>query len=384
MCSVSMSAIRVWCMVYYTSWLLVVLLCDDASSFGVKSGLFNQKRVPSSSSSSRLFSSTPKKVFIDGSAGTTGLQVRDRLRDRVDIEVLSLPDESRKDVSLRRAMINSADCVVLCLPDDASIEAVSLVDESNTHTVIIDASTAFRVDEGWTWGFPELNVEQRRAIVQSKRISNPGCYPTGFVGLMGPLVTAGLVPKDTYVTVNAISGYSGGGKQLMEIYEQEQNDQVEPWGAYGFSLSHKHLPEMTKYAGLNHKPVFQPQVASFSQGMVVSVPLHYAWLDHDDTTTTIGERMHTILSRHYADSLFVDVVDTTDTATSSDFLERGAFLRPDTLRDTNRMQLFVFDNPQNQQVLLCARLDNLGKGASGAAVQNMNLALGLDETKGLL
>ena len=259
------------------------------------------------------------------------------------------------------------------LPDDASIKAASWVDNDNT--VLIDASTAFRVDPDWVYGFPEIGPAQRAALQTTKRISNPGCYPTGFIGLTRPLTDAGILPPGTPVTVNAISGYSGGGKALMNLYEQEAH---EPWGAYGLNLKHKHVPEMAKYSGLGVAPIFQPAVATFPQGMVVSVPLHYAWL-RDGVT---GQEMHDVYVKHYQDSQFVQVMPLGDEANKEN-LERGAFLAPDPLANTNKLQIFVFPNDAAGQVLLCARLDNLGKGASGAAVQNLNLALGLDEGAGL-
>ena len=246
----------------------------------------------------------------------------------------------------------------------------------NDHTVLIDASTALRVNDEWTYGFPELSAEQRQSLQKSKRIANPGCYPTGFIGLTRPLTDAGILPKGTPVTVNAISGYSGGGKQLMKIYEEEAH---EPWGTYGLTLNHKHVPEMAKYSGLGKAPIFQPAVAEFAQGMVVSVPLHYAWLREGVT----GEEIHEAYKKHYKDSNFVQVMDL-GVEGNADVLERGAFLAADTLQNTNKLQIFVFPNDEAQQVLLVARLDNLGKGASGAAVQNMNIALGLDETIGLV
>lgn len=273
--------------------------------------------------------------------------------------------------------INDADAVILCLPDAASIEAASWVEEDNDNTVLIDASTAFRVDDTWDYGFPELCKAQKESIQKSKRISNPGCYPTGFIALTRPLVDAGIIPEGTPLTVNAVSGYSGGGKALMEIYESGES---EPWGAYGFSLQHKHIPEMAKYSNLGASPIFQPAVSSFAQGMVVSVPLHYSWM----ASGTTGEKIHEALAAHYEGSSFVEVMPLgEDGAKDAELLERGAFLRPDTLADTNKLQLFVFANDDVGQVVLSARLDNLGKGASGAAVQNMNLALGFDETSGL-
>eukprot|EP00536_Pseudo-nitzschia_multiseries_P002640 jgi/Psemu1/322645/estExt_fgenesh1_pg.C_350035 len=321
------------------------------------------------------------KVFIDGEAGTTGIQVRGRIEARDDLEIISPPSDLRKDLDTRKKFINEADVVILCLPDAASIEAAGLVDSDNDRTVLIDASTAYRVDDDWSYGFPELSAEQRENLSKSKRISNPGCYPTGFIGLTRPLVDAGIIPQGTPLTVNAISGYSGGGKGMMEMFEGEGGEDMEPWAGYGFGLTHKHLPEMAKYSTIGRKPVFQPQIATFPQGMVVSVPLHYDWLKEGTT----GEQIHETLSKHYEGSNFVSVMPLGESnAKEAGLLERGAFLRPDSLRDTNKMELFVFPNDEAQQVLLCARLDNLGKGASGAAVQNLNIALGLDETIGLV
>mmetsp|Transcript_27113 Transcript_27113/g.42127 ORF Transcript_27113/g.42127 Transcript_27113/m.42127 type:complete len:358 (-) Transcript_27113:46-1119(-) len=330
-----------------------------------------------SPSSSFALSAAKKKVFIDGEAGTTGLQVRERLANRDDIEIISAPNELRKDETTRKNLINEADAVILCLPDAASIEAASWVEDGNDRTVLIDASTAFRVDDNWVYGFPEMSKDQRAAIESSKRISNPGCYPTGFISISRPLVDAGLIQPGTALTVNAISGYSGGGKALMEVYE---SGDAEPWGAYGFGLAHKHIPEMTKYSNLGKAPIFQPQVGSFAQGMVVSVPLHYSFLKEGVS----GEDLHSALKDYYEGSTFIEVLPYGEGAIKeAGLLERGAFLRPDTLANTNKLQIFVFDNPGAEQCVICARLDNLGKGASGAAVQNMNIALGFDECAGL-
>mmetsp|Transcript_1886 Transcript_1886/g.2924 ORF Transcript_1886/g.2924 Transcript_1886/m.2924 type:complete len:374 (+) Transcript_1886:170-1291(+) len=320
---------------------------------------------------------TKKKVFIDGEAGTTGLQVRQRLEARQDLEIISPPAELRKDAETRKTFINQADAVILCLPDAAAIEAVNMVSPDNKKTVLIDASTAFRTNDSWTYGFPEMSPEQRKAISNSKRISNPGCYPTGFIGLIRPLVAAGIIPVGTPLCVNAISGYSGGGKDLIKVFE---SGEAEPWSGYGFSLKHKHVPEMAKHSGVNRNPIFQPQIATFPQGMVVSIPLHYDWLKKGCT----GQMVHDALSKHYEGSTFVKVMPRGDVAMKeANLLERGAFLRPDTLANTNNLELFVFDNDESGMLLLCARLDNLGKGASGAAVQNMNIALGIEETMGL-
>lgn len=325
--------------------------------------------------------SATKKVFIDGEAGTTGLQVRERLSGRDDLEIISPPSDLRKDSETRKKFINEADAVILCLPDAASIEAASWVEPDNDRTVLIDASTAFRVNEEWAYGFPELSSEQRKELETSKRISNPGCYPTGFIGLTRPLTEAGILPEGTPLTVNAISGYSGGGKALMELFEDEETkNDMEPWGAYGFGLQHKHVPEMTKYSGLHKAPIFQPQVAQFDQGMIVSIPLHYSWLKDG----TKGADIHKALNDYYTESKFISVYPAGEGAIKeAGLLERGAFLRPDTLKNTNKMEMFVFFNDDAGQAVLCARLDNLGKGASGAAVQNLNIALGVDETTGL-
>eukprot|EP00526_Cylindrotheca_closterium_P018899 CAMPEP_0113647266 /NCGR_PEP_ID=MMETSP0017_2-20120614/25011_1 /TAXON_ID=2856 /ORGANISM="Cylindrotheca closterium" /LENGTH=354 /DNA_ID=CAMNT_0000559295 /DNA_START=91 /DNA_END=1155 /DNA_ORIENTATION=+ /assembly_acc=CAM_ASM_000147 len=348
----------------------LILLASSSTAFG-----FSQLSTSSSAPQSALFAKF--KVFIDGEAGTTGLQVRERLEKREDLEIISAPYELRKDEDTRKSCINEADAVILCLPDAASIEAASWVEEDNDRTVIIDASTAFRVDDNWDYGFPELSKEQRESLTKSKRIANPGCYPTGFIGLTRPLVDAGIIPEGTPLTVNAISGYSGGGKGLMELFEGEDH---EPWAGYGFSLAHKHLPEMAEYSRLGKKPIFQPQIATFVQGMVVHVPLHYDWLKEGTT----GEDIHAALSKHYEGSNFITVMPLGEGAIKeAGLLERGAFLRPDTLANTNKMELFVFPNDDAGAVLLAARLDNLGKGASGAAVQNLNIALGIEETTGL-
>ncbi|EED94749.1 n-acetyl-gamma-glutamyl-phosphate reductase, urea cycle [Thalassiosira pseudonana CCMP1335] len=350
------------------SLLLATVSIDNGEAFTYSSISLRSSRV-------NVELAAKKKIFIDGEAGTTGLQVRDRLATRDDLEIISISDDLRKDAGERKRLINEADCVILCLPDDASKEAASWVE--NDRTVLIDASTAFRVDDDWTYGFPELSSSQKDSIKSSKRISNPGCYPTGFIALIRPLVDAGIVGKDAPLTVNAVSGYSGGGKGLIEIYE---GDDHEPWGAYGYSMNHKHLPEMAKYTGLNTKPIFQPAVATFAQGMVVSVPIHYSLLK-DGTT---GKDVHDALSKYYDGSTFVKVMPLGEAgAKDAGLLERGAFLRPDTLADTNNLELFVFHNDDEGRMVLCARLDNLGKGASGAAVQNLNLSLGLEESTGL-
>lgn len=320
-----------------------------------------------------------------GEAGTTGLQVRERLAERTDIELITLPEDKRKDVDARAEAINSADAVILCLPDAAAIEAASLVAADNDRTVLIDASTAHRINPDWDYGFPELNADQRARIAKSKRIANPGCYATGFIALTAPLVDAGLLKPSAALVASAISGYSGGGKPLIGVFEGSEPH--EPWGAYGFNLNHKHLPEMRRFSGLDAPPIFLPAVGAFAQGMVVSVPIHY---ERDLSATvgpdeSIGASVHAALAAHYQGCRFVTVMPFGDQAwQEEELLERGAFLRPDTLNGTNQLQIFVYCNDDKRTCVIAARLDNLGKGASGAAVQNLNIAMGIDEAAGLL
>jgi N-acetyl-gamma-glutamyl-phosphate reductase len=322
-------------------------------------------------------------VFIDGEAGTTGLQIRQRLESRADLELVSIDPARRKDPEARAELLNGVDAVVLCLPDDAAREAVSLV--NSTTVRIIDASTAHRTTPGWTYGFAELDKGQRQAIAASTRVGNPGCYPTGFVGLVRPLVKAGLIPADFPLTVNAISGYSGGGRGLMEEFEQQSapagtND---AWRVYGLNLAHKHLPEMQTYAGLAHPPVFAPSVGRFAQGMIVEVPLQLWALPGKPAPTDLLA----VLAAAYAGERFVEVASVDECAelqkTRAGAGGYVAALDPEALNGSNRMRLFVFGSDSLGQARLMAQLDNLGKGASGAAVQNLNLMLGLDEAAGL-
>jgi len=317
-----------------------------------------------------------KTVFIDGEAGTTGLQVLDRLATHPEIEVLSIDASKRKDAAARKEAIAAADAVVLCLPDDAAREAVALAEGSSTK--IVDASTAHRIDATWTYGFPELDSDQRSKIQQSSRVSNPGCYATGFVAVARPLVDAGLLRRDARLCCSAVSGYSGGGKQLAAVFESEEH---EPWGAYGWNLDHKHLPEMAEHGGLEAPPVFLPAVGAFAQGMVVSVPLVY---ERDCAAGATGDKLRAALAAHYEGSAFVSVKPAgVGAVAEAGLLERGAFLEPTKLNGSNGLELFVFANDDRGTACLVARLDNLGKGASGAAVQNLNIMLGLEEGLGL-
>ncbi len=304
---------------------------------------------------------TAPKIFIDGEAGTTGLQIRERLEGRRDIQLVSIDPARRKDADARGELLNGSDLVILCLPDDAAREAVSLV--TNPAVKIIDASTAHRVADGWTYGFAEL-PGQRAAIAASTRVSNPGCYPTGAIALIRPLVDAGLLPADYPVSVNAVSGYSGGGKAMIAEFEGEG---AEAFRIYGLSQSHKHVPELQKNTGLTLRPFFAPSVGRYAQGMIVEVPLFLERLNGNPALADL----EACLRAAYAGETFVTVEDTAGVTG----------LEPKALNNTNRMQLFVFGG--HDQARLVARLDNLGKGASGAAVQNMNLMLGLPEGAGL-
>ena len=301
------------------------------------------------------------KVFIDGSAGTTGLRIREMLGKREDISLIALPEQLRKDVAARRDAINGADAVFLCLPDDAAREAVGLVENENT--VVIDASTAHRTSSGWAYGFPELSAGHRAAIVNGKRIANPGCYASGFLALVYPLVAAGVLPKDYPLVCHAVSGYSGAGKKGIAEYEaKDRPANYDTPRLYALTLAHKHLPEMQAVCGLTRTPVFNPYVCDYYCGMTVNVPLFVDMLAQKVSVADVKE----LLRAHYAGAHFVTVGE-----------EPSGYVSANLLNGTNRMELLV--NGNERQILLTARFDNLGKGASGAAIQNMNLALGLDE-----
>ena len=308
------------------------------------------------------------KVYIDGKEGTTGLQIYDRLARRQDIELLLIDEDKRKDVEERRRLLNAADLVFLCLPDQAAREAVSLV--TNDHTRIIDASTAHRTAPGWDYGFPELGGGQREAIVKSRRVANPGCYATGFIALVRPLVERGVLPADAALTVHALSGYTGGGKKIIAQYEaaDREPELVSP-RHYAVNLNHKHIPEMMAVCGLERRPIFMPIICDFPQGMVVTVPLY---LDQLRGEQSVGS-LRAVYDDYYQGAAFVKLRPADAPACG--------FIGSNNLAGSNELQIFVCGN--DEQVMLAARLDNLGKGASGAAVQNMNLMLGFDETAGL-
>lgn len=312
------------------------------------------------------------KVFIDGEAGTTGLELRQRLDGRTDIELLPIAPERRKDPAARAELLNAADMVMLCLPDDAAKEAVGFI--TNDRTKVIDASTAFRVAEGWTYGFPELSKTQRAAIKASKRVSNPGCYPTGANALLYPLVDSGLLPANYPVSINAVSGYSGGGKSMIVEFEDSSapNYSKDAYRIYGLELKHKHVPEIQKHAGLRERPIFTPAVGRYRQGMIVEVPLHLSLMPGAPSVNDV----HQVLRHAYEGERFVEVVPL-------DIVRATKGLDPEGVNNTNMLKLFVFGAEDGRQVRLVGLLDNLGKGASGAAVQNMNIMLGLPEDAGL-
>lgn len=312
------------------------------------------------------------RIFIDGQEGTTGLQIQDRLAGRSDIELIEIAPEARKDPEAKRALLRRAEIAILCLPDAAAEETARM---AGPETRLLDASTAHRVHPDWTYGMPELSPDTRKQLRNAARVANPGCWPTGFLLLVRPLVDAGLLPPDYPVTCHGQSGYSGGGKKLIAAFREHPRAGDSPdWAArpYGFGLAHKHLPEMQRYAGLSHTPVFSPSVGDYYQGMLVHVPLHTRALAKPAT----AEQVRELLAERYHGEPFVRVPALNEQAV----LDNG-YLNATALNGTNLIELFVYGN--REQVLLTARLDNLGKGASGAAVQNLNLMLGLPETTGL-
>jgi N-acetyl-gamma-glutamyl-phosphate reductase len=311
-------------------------------------------------------------VFVDGQEGTTGLRIHDYLAQRADVEVLSIDPERRKDAAERARLLNAADVAFLCLPDDAAREAAAVV--SNPHTCLIDASTAHRTAPGWVFGLPELALEQRARIRAAKRIANPGCHASAFILLLRPLVDAGIVPAALPISASSITGYSGGGKKMIEQYQRGGDPRLAAPRPYALALKHKHIPEMQQHSGLATRPSFMPIVGNFYKGLAVTVPLHFSQLAAGST----GKDIHRAFAQHYEGERFIRVMPLSDPGT----LERdGGYFDVMANNDSNRVDIFVFAS--DSQAILIARLDNLGKGASGAAVQAMNVHLGVDEGLGL-
>ena len=312
------------------------------------------------------------KIFIDGAAGTTGLEIRERLAGRGELSLITLSDADRKDAAARKTALNDADLVILCLPDEAAREAVALID--NPHTRVIDASSAHRVAPGWTYGFAELTPDGYQKIAAATRVSNPGCWPTGFLAIAAPLVRAGLVPADFPLSLHGVSGYSGGGKNMIAEFEDKKSADYTQTASrlYGLKLAHKHVPEMQQHAGLAHPPLFAPSVGRFYRGMLVEVPLQLWALPAKPSARDV----HAALTRAYAGRPLVNVASLEDAAAVKT-------LDAEVLAGSNSLTLYVFANEKAGQARVVAAFDNLGKGAGGAAVQNLNIMLGLPETTGL-
>lgn len=321
-------------------------------------------------------------VFIDGEAGTTGLQIFDRLKDRADIDLIRLDDARRKDMGARRDALNAADVAILCLPDDAARESVAMIDNKTTR--VIDASTAHRAVDGWAYGFPEYAPDQRQAMSGSTRISNPGCYAISSVALLHPLIDRGIVGSDWPISISGLSGYSGGGKSMIAAFEAEDGAANKTDAAivsYALQMKHKHLPEIARWGGLGHKPIFMPKVACYKQGMLIQIPLPL-WAMPGKPTV---EAIHQAYAEHYEGERFVEVapLGPPSEAPESNPPNGADALDPECLNGTNGLRLHVLTNPDRDMAVLVALLDNLGKGASGQAVQTLNLLMGVDEATGL-
>ena len=312
-----------------------------------------------------------KSIFIDGETGTTGLQVHEKLSKHPNVNIMSVDKSKRKDISYKKEMLEKSDVTFLCLPDEISIETVQIADDlGDKSPIIIDASTAHRTNPNWSYGLPELGENYRKSLENSKRIASPGCYSTGANVILKPLITNGILSKNIPIIINAISGYSGGGKSMINYFKETDH---EPFFNYGLKLNHKHLPEIIYHNKLELTPIFSPSVGDFIQGMIVSIPLHFSWFNDKVDTAKIQN----LMEKFYSGAKFIKVLK------KDEGISDNGYFRPDNLVGTNYLDISIFGNDNNDQLIICSRLDNLGKGASGAAIQSMNIALGFDETLGL-
>ena len=312
-----------------------------------------------------------KNVFIDGEIGTTGLQVHEKLKKHPNINILPVNQNKRKDLDYKKEMFEASDVSFLCLPDDGAIETVEIANQlGNKSPIIIDASTAHRTKPDWAYGLPELGSDFRKKLLHSKRIAAPGCYSTGANVILKPLLENKVISHQNPIIINAVSGYSGGGKALINYFKEKDH---EPFFNYGLKLNHKHLPEIIHHNNLELTPIFSPSVGNFIQGMIVSIPIHFQWFKKKVNTQII----QSLMEDFYSDAHFIKVLK------KDEGISANGYLRPDNLVGTNNLEISVFGNDDNNQLIISSRLDNLGKGASGAAIQCMNIALGFDETLGL-
>ena len=312
-----------------------------------------------------------KNIFIDGETGTTGLQVHEKLSKHPNVNVLSVNQSKRKDNSYKKEMLVKADVTFLCLPDESSLETVQIADQlGDKSPIIIDASTAHRTNPNWAYGLPELGQDYRKKLINTKRIAAPGCYSTGANVILKPLISNGVIGNDIPIIINAVSGYSGGGKSMINYFKEKDH---EPYFNYGLELNHKHVPEIMYHNKLKLIPIFSPSVGDFIQGMIVSIPIHFSWFKKKVNT----EKIQSLMEDFYLSSNFIRVLK------QGDGISDKGYFRPDNLVGTNNLEISVFGNDGNNQLIISSRLDNLGKGASGAAIQCMNIALGFDETLAL-
>ena len=312
-----------------------------------------------------------KDIFIDGETGTTGLQVHEKLTKHPNVNIMLVDQSKRKDISYKKEMLAQSDVTFLCLPDESSLETVKIADElGDKSPIIIDSSTVHRTNPNWAYGLPELGNDYRKKIENSKRIASPGCYPTGANVILKPLISSGILSQNIPIIINAISGYSGGGKSMINYFKKADH---EPFFNYGLKLNHKHLPEIIYHNKLEQIPIFSPSVGDFIQGMIVSIPLHFSWFNGKVDT----EKVQCVIEEFYLGANFIKVLK------QDEGISDKGYLRPDNLVGTNCLDISVFGNDNNNQLIISSRLDNLGKGAAGAAIQSMNIAFGFDETLGL-